>query len=103
MPIKVLIPGPLRSFTAGAGEVEVDAESVGGLIQALESRHPGLGERLLDPSGRLRGYVRIFVNERDVRGMQEAATPLAAGDTVAIVPAIAGGAAETHGVAGQRS
>jgi molybdopterin converting factor small subunit len=92
MPIKVLIPGPLRSFTAGAGEVEVDADSVGGLIQALESRHPGLGERLLDPSsGRLRGYVRVFVNERDVRGRQEAATPLAAGDTVAIVPAIAGG------------
>ena len=75
MPIKVLIPGPLRPLTAGAGEVEVDAESVGGLIQALESRHPGLGERLLDPSGRLRGYVRVFVNERDVRGMQEAATP----------------------------
>jgi len=92
MPIKVLIPGPLRPLTAGAGEVEVDAESVGGLIQALDSRHPGIGERLLDPSGRLRGYVRVFVNERDVRGMQEAATPLAAGDTVAIVPAIAGGA-----------
>ena len=92
MPIKVLIPGPLRSLTAGAGEVEVDADSVGGLIQALDARHPGLAERLLDPSGRLRGYVRVFVNERDVRGMQEAATPLAAGDTVAIVPAIAGGA-----------
>jgi len=93
MPIKVLIPGPLRPLTAGAGEVEVDADSVGGLIQALESRHPGLGERLLDPSsGRLRGYVRVFVNERDVRGLQDAATPLAAGDTVAIVPAIAGGA-----------
>ena len=92
MPIKVLIPGPLRPLTAGAAEVEIDAESVGGLIQALDSRHPGIGERLLDPSGRLRGYVRVFVNERDVRGMQETATPLAAGDTVAIVPAIAGGA-----------
>jgi molybdopterin converting factor small subunit len=92
MPIKVLIPGPLRSLTGGAGEVEVDAETVGGLIQALESRHPGIGQRLLDPAGRLRGYVRVFVNERDVRGLQEAATPLAAGDTVAIVPAIAGGA-----------
>ena len=91
MAVKVLIPGPLRSLTAGAGEVEVDAESVGGVIQALESRHPGIGERLLDGSGRLRGYVRVFVNERDVRGLQEGATPLRAGDTVAIVPAIAGG------------
>ena len=92
MPIKVLIPGPLRSLTAGAGEVEIDAESVGGLIQALESRHPGLGARLLDPAGRLRGYVRVFVNDKDVRALQDAATPLATGDTVAIVPAIAGGA-----------
>jgi len=92
MPIKVLIPGPLRSLTAGAGEVEVDAESVGGLIRALESRHPGFGERLLDASGRVRGYVRIFVNEQDVRGLQDVATPVKAGDTVAIVPAIAGGA-----------
>jgi len=91
VPIKVLIPGPLRSLTAGAAEVEIDAESVGGLIQALDSRHPGLRERLLDPSGRVRGYVRVFVNERDVRALQEAETPLAAGDTVAIVPAIAGG------------
>ena len=91
MPIKVLIPGPLRPLTAGAGEVEVEAESVGGVIQALESRHPGFGERLLDPSGRLRGYVRVFVNEQDVRGLQDAATRLAPGDTVAIVPAIAGG------------
>jgi molybdopterin converting factor small subunit len=93
MPIKVLIPGPLRALTAGAGEVEVDAESVGGLIRALETRHPGIGERLLDASGGLRGYVRVFVNERDVRGMQGPETPVAAGDTVAIVPAIAGGAA----------
>ena len=92
MPIKVLIPGPLRSLTAGAAEVFADAESVGGLIQALEARYSGLGARLLDPAGRLRGYVRVFVNEKDVRGLQEAATPLAAGDTVAIVPAIAGGA-----------
>ena len=92
MSIRVLIPGPLRPLTAGAGEVEVEAENVAGLIQALDSRHPGLGERLLDSSGRLRGYVRVFVNERDVRGMQQTATPLAAGDTVAIVPAIAGGA-----------
>lgn len=92
MPIKVLIPGPLRPLTAGAGEVEVEADSVGALIKALESRHPGFGERLLDASGRLRGYVRVFVNDKDVRALQDTATPLAAGDTVAIVPAIAGGA-----------
>jgi molybdopterin converting factor small subunit len=64
MAIRVQIPGPLRPMTGGAAEVEVEARDVGGLIDALEARHGGIRERLLDASGELRSYVRIFVDER---------------------------------------
>lgn len=91
MPVRVQIPAPLRPLTGGAAEVEVEAADVAALIEALESHHRGLKQRLLDASGNLRSYVRIFVNQDDVRDLQERATPLKAGDVVAIVPAIAGG------------
>ncbi len=91
MPIRVQIPAPLRPLTGGAAELEVEAADVAGLIDGLESRHRGLKERLLDGSGALRSYVRIFVNEEDVRFLQDQRTALKPGDTVSIVPAIAGG------------
>jgi len=92
MAITVQIPGPLRPLTGGAAEVEVEeAADVGSLIEALEARHHGIRERLLDASGELRGYVRVFVNDQDVRALRGKATELAPGVTVAIVPAIAGG------------
>lgn len=91
MAIRVQIPAPLRALTGGADEVAVDAVDLGSLIEALEARHKGLKDRLCDTSGNLRSYVRIFVNDEDVRFLQEKATALKAGDVVAIVPAIAGG------------
>lgn len=91
MAIRVQIPSPLRPLTGGASEVEVEATDVAGLIAALEERHRGVRDRLLEPSGTLRRHVRVFVNDEDVRALQEEATPLKAGDRVAIVPAIAGG------------
>jgi molybdopterin synthase sulfur carrier subunit len=91
MAIKVQIPGPLRALTGGAPEVEVEARDVAGLIEALEARHQGIRDRLLDARGELRSYVRVFVDDRDVRSLQGKATVLAPGATVAIVPAIAGG------------
>ena len=91
MAIRVQIPGPLRPLTGGAAEVEVEATDVVGLIEALEARHRGIRERLLDGSGELRSYVRVFVDDRDVRTLHGKATALAPGATVAIVPAIAGG------------
>jgi molybdopterin synthase sulfur carrier subunit len=91
MPIRVQIPGPLRPLTGGATEVEVEAADVASLIAALEERHHGVRDRLVDGSGGLRRHVRIFVNDEDVRALQEEATPLNPGDRVAIVPAIAGG------------
>jgi sulfur-carrier protein len=91
MAVKVQIPSPLRSLTGGAEEVEVEAGDVAGVIEGLESRHKGLKDRLCDPSGNLRSYVRIFVNDEDVRFLQDKGTRLKSGDTVSIVPAIAGG------------
>jgi len=91
MAIRVQIPAPLRSLTGGADEVEVEAKDVASLIEALEARHKGLKGRLCDEAGELRSYVRLFVNEEDIRFLDNASTALKAGDTVAIVPAIAGG------------
>ena len=91
MPIRVQIPGPMRTLTGGAREVEVEAADVAGLIAALDSRHQGVRDRLVDGTGALRRHVRVFVNDEDVRALQQEATPLQPGDRVAIVPAIAGG------------
>jgi len=91
MAVRIQIPAPLRSLTGGSDVVEVEAKDVAGMIESLESRHKGMKERLCDGSGNLRSYVRIFVNDEDIRFLQEKSTSLKAGDTVAIVPAIAGG------------
>jgi molybdopterin synthase sulfur carrier subunit len=91
MSIRVQVPAPLRSLTGGAGEVQVEAADVAALVEALEARHKGMKDRLCDPQGELRAYVRLFVNEEDVRFLDGKQTALKAGDTVAIVPAIAGG------------
>jgi MoaD family protein len=91
MAVKVQIPAPLRSLTAGAAEVEVDAANVQGVIDALEGKFKGIKSRLCDEDGRLRSYVRVFVNGEDARGLGDAKAPLKPGDSVSIVPAIAGG------------
>jgi MoaD family protein len=91
MAVKVQIPAPLRTLTAGAAEVEVEASNVQGVIDALEGKYKGVKSRLCDEDGRLRSYVRVFVNGEDARGLGDAKAPLKPGDSVSIVPAIAGG------------
>jgi molybdopterin synthase sulfur carrier subunit len=91
MAIRVQIPAPLRSLTGGKDEVAIEAQDIAGLVDALEAQHKGLRDRLYDATGELRSYVRVFVNEEDVRFLDGKKTVLKAGDTVAIVPAIAGG------------
>jgi molybdopterin synthase sulfur carrier subunit len=91
MAVQVQIPSQLRPLAGGAAQVAVEAETVGALIEALGARHGGLRERLLEPTGEVRRFVRIFVNEEDIRFLDEQQTRLSDGDTVAIVPAIAGG------------
>ena len=91
MPVKVLIPTPLRNLTGNAAEVQVEAATVGALIDRLEAQHPGLKERLCDGAGKLRRFVNVYLNEEDIRFLQAEATALKDGDEVSIVPAIAGG------------
>jgi molybdopterin synthase sulfur carrier subunit len=91
MPVKVLIPTPLRNLTGNAAEVVVEAGDVASLINQLEAKHPGLKERLCDANSKLRRFVNVYLNEEDIRFLQGEATALKDGDEVSIVPAIAGG------------
>jgi sulfur-carrier protein adenylyltransferase/sulfurtransferase len=88
---KVKIPTPLRSFVGGAREVPVTGETVGEVMHTLAAEHPGLQRHLFTPAGDLRTFVTIYLNDQDVRYLQRGETPTHEGDTVAIVPAIAGG------------
>ena len=88
---KVRIPTTLRSLTAGASEVEVDGATVGDVLKALDSAHPGFTDRLVDDDGNLRRFVNVFVADDDVRFLQGLDTPVPEGETVAIIPAVAGG------------
>ena len=89
--IKVRIPTPLRPLTKGQGEVATKASSVVEMIEALNSTHPGIKDRLCDETGELRRFVNIYVNEEDIRFLKGKDTSLKDGDEVSIVPAIAGG------------
>ncbi len=93
MSVTMRIPTPLRRFTAEKPEVAVEAAAVSGALEELFRRHPPLRSQLLSEDGRLRSFVNVFVNGEDIRFLSGIGTPLAEGDTVAIVPAIAGGAA----------
>jgi molybdopterin synthase sulfur carrier subunit len=90
MPITVRIPTPLRTLTGGADEVAIEGGTVGELINNLETKHPGIKERLCDEKG-VRRFVNIYANEEDIRFLDNLQTKLKEGDSVSIVPAIAGG------------
>lgn len=91
MPVKVRIPTTLRSLAGGSSEVELEGATVGEVLASLESAHPGFSERLLDDEGGLRRFVNVFVADDDVRYLQGMDTPVPDGETVAIIPAVAGG------------
>lgn len=87
----VRIPTPLRKYTQGAEEVTVEGANVGALLTNLETAYPGIRERICDDKGAVRRFVNIFVADEDIRFMDNLDTPVADGDEVSIVPAIAGG------------
>jgi molybdopterin converting factor small subunit len=89
--VLVRIPGPLRPLAGGADEIGVDATTVGGALAALLAAHPALRRHLRADDGSLREHVNIFRNEDDVRYLAAEDTPVEAGDTITIVPSIAGG------------
>jgi molybdopterin synthase sulfur carrier subunit len=91
MAVKVKIPVPLQRLTNGQEEVEGAPGTVISLINDLEQKYPGFGERVSE-EGKLRRFVNIYVNEEDVRFLKNEDTEVKDGDEVSIVPAIAGGA-----------
>lgn len=90
MAVTVRIPTPLRSLTGGADEVPAKGGTVAEVIEDLEANHPGIKDRLCDEKG-VRRFVNIYANDEDIRFLDNLETTLKEGDTLSIVPAIAGG------------
>jgi sulfur-carrier protein adenylyltransferase/sulfurtransferase len=95
MATKILIPTPLRPFTDKLDTVEVDGNTIGELLQNLTTKYGGLRQHLYSADGKLRSFVNVYVNDDDIRYLQKEQTPLKAGDTVSIIPSVAGGAPAT--------
>ena len=93
MAIDVRIPPILRTYTEGEKAVTAQGESIGALIDDLESNHPGIKGRLLDDEGDLRRFVNVYVNDEDVRFIGGLEAEVSDGDQVVVLPAVAGGAA----------
>jgi molybdopterin synthase sulfur carrier subunit len=87
----VRLPSQLRSLVGGAGEVPVDASTVREAVMAVDAAYPGIAFRVLDDHGALRRFVNVFVADEDVRFLDGLDTVLEAGQTVSLVPAVAGG------------
>ena len=91
MPIEVRIPTILRTYTGGEKAVEADGATLRDLVDDLESRYAGLRARLVDDEGSLRRFVNVYLNDEDVRFLGGLDTKLGDGDTVTVLPAVAGG------------
>ncbi|WP_066373371.1 MoaD/ThiS family protein [Herbidospora mongoliensis] len=90
MAIEVRIPTILRTYTDGAKAVDASGATLEELIGDLEVRHPGIKARIVD-DGKLRRFVNIYLNDEDVRFLGGLGTPISDGDTVTVLPAVAGG------------
>ena len=90
--LKIQIPTPLRQYTGKLDSVAVEASTVGDGMKALVAVHPDLQRHLYTEEGKLRAFVNLYLNEEDIRYMEKEATAVKEGDTLYIVPSIAGGA-----------
>lgn len=88
---KILIPTPLRQFADKKDAVEVSGATVGEALTALTAAHPDMKKNLFTDEGKLRSFVNVYVNDEDIRFLDKDKTAVAAGDTISIVPSIAGG------------
>jgi molybdopterin synthase sulfur carrier subunit len=91
MAVTVRIPTTLRPLAGGQSEVKVEPGSLGDVLTNLDAAHPGFRDRLFDGEGDLRKFVNVFVADDDVRFLQKLDTPVPDGETVSIIPAVAGG------------
>jgi len=90
--VEVRVPGPLRVHTQGEKVVRGDGSTVAELLDDLDRQYPGVRTGLFESSGELRRFVNIYVNDEDIRYLGRLETPLSPGDSVSILPAVAGGA-----------
>ena len=88
---QVRIPTPLRKLTAEKEVVEATGSTIAEILTSLETSYPGFSERICDEQGNVRRFVNIFVNDEDIRFLEELKTPVKDTDEISIVPAIAGG------------
>src|SRR5712691_4648701 len=88
---KVLIPTPLRQYTAKQDAVAVAGSTVGQVLSALTTQYPDLRKQIFNDEGKLRSFVNVYLNDEDIRYLSKDATPAADGDTLSLVPSIAGG------------
>jgi sulfur-carrier protein len=89
--VTVRIPSQLRTLSGGAAEVAVEGSTVGEVLKALDAAHAGFADRLFDDTGGLRRFVNVFLADEDVRFIEGLDTPVTDGQTVSVVPAVAGG------------
>lgn len=91
MAVEVRIPTVFRKFTEGRSAVELEPGTIGDLVDQLESRHPGMREQLLTSEGQLHRFVNVYVNDEDARYLDKLDTKVTDGDTVSLLPSVAGG------------
>ncbi len=91
MSVAVKVPTILRTYTGGASDVTVDGATLSDAIASLDAQFPGIGARVLDENGRLRRLVNVYVNDDDVRFLEDLQTPTPDGTNISIIPAVAGG------------
>ena len=93
---KVLIPTALRQFAGKNDSVEVSGATVGDVMNALTSQHPDLRKQLYNDEGKMRSFVNVYLNDEDIRYLDKDKTEVKDGDTLSIVPSIAGGIADAR-------
>jgi len=92
MAITVRVPTPLQKITGGKGEVSATGANIKEIFADMEKNYPGLKERIYSEDGELRRFINIYINEEDIRFLDSEASAVKDGDTISIIPAIAGGA-----------
>ncbi len=91
MAVKVRIPSPLQKLTKNQSEVTAGGKNIKELFSDLEKQYPGIRERLYDENGNLRRFINVYINEEDIRFLKNEDSEIKDGDSVSIIPAIAGG------------
>ncbi len=91
MAVTISIPTALRQYAGNNVEIDLASGPVGEVLASLVEQHPQLGKQLYNEQGQLRSFVNIYVGDEDIRYLQGVETPVPDGETVSIIPAIAGG------------